>query len=88
MPNDRSDEQSDNPLYADDRNFYKVEAWPRDGQQVDHLLYAGNNLRRAQEIFAKAVAHQPASQQGSQIRGTPSSGLALGVRRWPLCLPF
>ena len=54
----------------------------------NHLLYAGNNLRRAQEIFAKTVAYRPASQQGSQIRGTPSSGLALGVRRCPLCLPF
>jgi hypothetical protein len=29
-------------------------------QEVDHLLYAGNNLRRAQEIFAKAVTHRPA----------------------------
>jgi hypothetical protein len=41
-------------------NFYKVEKWSRDSQQVDHVLYAGNNLRRAQEIFAKAVAHRPA----------------------------
>ena len=57
--NDWSDEETDNPRYADDRNFYKVEKWTRDGQEVDHLLYAGNNLRRAQEIFAKAVAHRP-----------------------------
>jgi hypothetical protein len=25
----------------------------------DSLLYAGNNLGRAQEIFAKAVSHRP-----------------------------
>jgi hypothetical protein len=41
------------PIIVDDRNFYKVEKWSRDSQQVDHLLYAGNNLRRAQEIFAR-----------------------------------
>ena len=27
--NDWSDEQTDDPLYADLRNFYKVEAWSR-----------------------------------------------------------
>jgi hypothetical protein len=59
MPADWSDEETFDPLKADDRNFYKVEKWTRDGQEVDHLLYAGNNLRRAQEIFAKAVTHRP-----------------------------
>jgi hypothetical protein len=32
------------PCYADDRNFYKLEKWTRDGTKVDQLLYAGNNL--------------------------------------------
>jgi hypothetical protein len=32
---DWSDEQTDDPLYADDRNFYKVEAWSRDGMRID-----------------------------------------------------
>jgi hypothetical protein len=58
--NDWSDEETSEPLYADDPNLYKVEKWSRDGPRVNHLLYAGNNLRRAQEIFAKAVAHRPA----------------------------
>jgi hypothetical protein len=57
--NDLSDEETFDPLYADDRNFYKVEKWTRDGMKVDSLLYAGNNLNRAQEIFAKAVSHRP-----------------------------
>ena len=57
--NDWSDEETFDPLKADDRNFYKVEKWTRDGTKVDRLAYAGNNLRRAQEIFAKAVAHPP-----------------------------
>ena len=35
--------------YGDDRNFYKVEAWSRDGNRTDALLYTGNNLRKPQE---------------------------------------
>ena len=37
-------EETDNPLYADDRNFYKVEKWTKDGSKVDRMLYAGSNL--------------------------------------------
>ena len=29
--NDQSDEETDDPLLADDRNFYKVEKWTQDG---------------------------------------------------------
>jgi hypothetical protein len=36
--NDRSDEETDNPRYADDRNFYKLEKWTKDGTKVDRLL--------------------------------------------------
>jgi hypothetical protein len=54
-----SREQTDDPLYADDRNFYKVEAWSRDGMRIDTLLYAGNNLDKAREIFVTTVKHQP-----------------------------
>ena len=54
-----SDEQTDDPLYADDRNFYKVEAWSRDGMRIDALLYAGNNLDNAQKIFVATVKHRP-----------------------------
>ena len=32
--NDWSDEETDDPLLADDRNFYKVEEWTRDGMKV------------------------------------------------------
>ena len=56
---DWSDEQTDDPLYADDRNFYKVEAWSRDGMRIDALLYAGNNLDKAREIFVTTVKHRP-----------------------------
>ena len=38
-------EETDSPTYADDRNFYKVEKWTKDGTTVDRLLYAGNRSR-------------------------------------------
>jgi hypothetical protein len=56
---DWSDEETDDPLYADDRNFYKVEKWTRDGMKVDRMLYAGNDLDKARELFASAVKHRP-----------------------------
>jgi hypothetical protein len=28
---DLSDEETDNPVYADERDFYKVEKWTMDG---------------------------------------------------------
>jgi hypothetical protein len=55
---DWSDEETDNPLYADDRNFYKVEKWTKDNK-VDRMLYAGNNLDKARDMFAKAIRHRP-----------------------------
>ena len=57
--NDWSDEQTDDPLYADLRNFYKVEAWSRDEMRIDALLYAGNSLDKAREIFVTTVKHRP-----------------------------
>lgn len=54
-----SEEETDDPLYADDRNFYKVEKWTRDGTKVDSLLYAGNNLEKARKIFEETIKHRP-----------------------------
>jgi hypothetical protein len=31
-------EETDDPKYADDRMFYKVEKWTRDGTKVDRML--------------------------------------------------
>jgi hypothetical protein len=53
------DEETNDPLVADTRNFYKVEKWTQDGMKVDSLLYAGNNLDKAREIFANAIKHMP-----------------------------
>ena len=47
-------EETDSPTYADDRMFYKVEKWMRDGTMVDSLLYAGNSLGRARSEYLRA----------------------------------
>lgn len=52
-------EETDNPLYADDRNFFKVEKWLKDCSKVDALLYAGNSLATAQVVFQQAIRHRP-----------------------------
>ena len=38
---DLSYKETDDPGYADRRNFYKVEKWSRDGQWVEEVLFAG-----------------------------------------------
>ena len=58
MNNDWSDEETDNPLRADDRNFYKVKSGPR-RREDRRLLYAGNNLDKARNLFADAIKHRP-----------------------------
>ena len=57
--NEWSDEETDDPVYADRRNFYKVEKWSRDGLQVELILYAGNNLDKARRIFERTTRHRP-----------------------------
>jgi hypothetical protein len=53
------DEEIDEPLLADHRNFYKVEKWTKDGTRVERMLYAGNNLDKARDIFTAAIKHRP-----------------------------
>ena len=43
------EEGNDDLLLADERNFYKVEKWTKDGAKIDRLLYAGGSLKRARE---------------------------------------
>ena len=54
-----SDEETDEPLIADHRNFHKVEKWSRDGQRVERMLFAGNSLDRARAIFQAEVRRRP-----------------------------
>ena len=76
MKHDWSDEQTDNPRYADDRDFYKLEKWTKDGSEVDRLLYAGNNLNKARLLFQAAIKHKP------RIRLTIRQRMRV-VRQWP-----
>jgi hypothetical protein len=41
-----SDEETDEPLLADHRNYYKVEKWTKAGR-VERMLYASSNLAKA-----------------------------------------
>lgn len=54
-----SEKQTDDPHYADQRNFYKVERWSPDGMHIEEMLYAGSSLNRAQVIFASTVNRRP-----------------------------
>ena len=59
-----SDEETHDPLYADDRHFFKVEQWTRDGLHVERLLYAGNSLAKAEDNL------RPRHQASPRIRLT------------------
>jgi hypothetical protein len=55
-----SDEETTNePLIADNRDWYKVEKWTKDGTKVDRMLFAGSSLDKAREVFAAAIYHRP-----------------------------
>jgi hypothetical protein len=56
---DSSDEETDDPIHADRRNFYKVEKWTRDGQRVVEMLFAGRGLDKARRIFDRMTKHRP-----------------------------
>jgi hypothetical protein len=56
MTDDWSTEETEDSLYADRRNFYKVEKWTKDGLRVDSLLFAGNSLDKARHIFSRFIA--------------------------------
>jgi hypothetical protein len=59
MPRPEADDETDEPLVADHRNYYKVEKWTKDGSKVDRMLWAGNNLDKARQRFAEAIKHRP-----------------------------
>jgi hypothetical protein len=54
-----TDEETDEPLIADHRNFYKVEKWSRDGQRIVEMVFAGSSLDKARRIFERMVKHRP-----------------------------
>jgi hypothetical protein len=61
-------EETNEPPIADDRNYYKVEKWTREGTKVDCMVYAGSSLEKAREIFAAAISRR----SGSAPRTAPA----------------
>jgi hypothetical protein len=55
MTDDLPNEETDSPDFADQQNFYKVEKWTKDGTKVDRMLYAGNNLHKARDMWRIAA---------------------------------
>jgi hypothetical protein len=51
--------------------------WTKDGTKVDRMLFAGNNLEKAKDIFAEAIKHRP------RIRLTIRQRTRVLQRRWP-----
>ena len=72
MTDQWSDEQPDDPQYADQRDFYKVEKWSRDGMRIEQMLYTDSSLGKVQAILSAKVAH-PADDQAAHARH-PTSG--------------
>ena len=54
-----SDEETDEPLIADHRNFYKVEKWSRDGERVTELLFAGQQPGQRQARLCRWQPRAP-----------------------------
>jgi hypothetical protein len=54
------DEETTDPHYADDRNFYKVEVWTAHWLHVERLVYAGNRLDRPHAHFDTETRRHPA----------------------------
>ena len=80
MPNDWSHEETNDPLHADRRNFYKVEKWSRDGQRVNEMLFAGNSLAKAQRIFERFIKRRPRSRLTIRQRTPGVAGVASGMK--------
>jgi hypothetical protein len=72
MTGNWSDEETDEPLVADHRNFYKVEKWSRDGERV----IAGSSLDKAKRVFDRWAKHR------SRIRMTIRQRTRV-LRQWP-----
>jgi hypothetical protein len=73
---DWSIEETGDPVVADDRNFFKVELWTRDGRRVERMLWAGNVPARARAIFDAEVRRRPRG------RYTIRQGIRV-LQEWP-----
>jgi hypothetical protein len=61
MNDDWSDETTDKPLLTDDRSFYKVEKWAKDGTKADRLKGARDIPHRYPALAAEPIGKTAAS---------------------------
>jgi hypothetical protein len=59
VPVGRSAEETDDPTYADERNFFKVEKWTRNDLHVEVMLHAGSSIEKARAVFNKITMQRP-----------------------------
>ena len=94
-----ADEETNDPHYADRRNFYKVEKWRRDGLRVELMLYASNHADKERCICALSStgAHPtddpPAHAGGGRVAAAPNVVLTTRSVTWAkatpdICLTF
>jgi hypothetical protein len=66
-----NDDETADAAYADERNFYKLEIWTANRNQVPRMIYAGSNLEKARALFNAAVIGRPRGQmtirQGERV---------------------
>lgn len=71
MPDDFAAEETSNPIVADARGYFKVERWTKDGLHIERMIYAGNRIDKAREIFEEVVRHRPGGhyliRQGARV---------------------
>jgi hypothetical protein len=59
VPVGRPAEETDDPTYADERNFFKVERWTRNDLHVEAMLHAGSSIETARAVFNKITMQRP-----------------------------
>ena len=70
------EEETSNPVYADTHNFFKVEQWTNDDLRVGRMLFAGNRLDRALDMFDAAIRFEPVARYLIRQRSRV-------VEKWP-----
>ncbi len=58
------------------RSFYMVERWSDDGQKPIELIYGGNRLQKARDVYDAMVRYCPAGRYTLRQR-------ARTLRQWP-----
>jgi hypothetical protein len=92
MANNWSHEETDDPIRADRRNYYKVEKWSRDGQGVEELLFAETaSLRPSASLSGSSPSDPGRGRRSNSERGCCRSGLRPRLsdvgREHPTCNP-